>query len=160
MLWFYGFELSRSSPQSETITPADPTNPDTVIANTETTIKTEVPGSNHENSSETLLVIRPGSNYPLHSRNWNTRFDHNHLRITRIIRSLRILGLEAEAQAFYRALRETPSKVSSTSKMYWQRAAERELHIPPDMSDERADSGHGKVGIGWLLVWEEEQRAR
>ncbi|EIM83871.1 uncharacterized protein STEHIDRAFT_100890 [Stereum hirsutum FP-91666 SS1] len=67
---------------------------------------------------------------------WLTRFDHNHLRITRIIRSLRVLGLETEAKAFYEALvdvvKERPGRVSGTSVMYWGRAMERPLNVKPD----------------------------
>lgn len=69
--------------------------------------------------------------------------DHNHLRITRIIRSLRVLGLEAEALAFYKALEETtPLHVSKRSREYWRRAAERSLNIRPDVEtrDEQDDS--------------------
>lgn len=66
---------------------------------------------------------------------WLTRVDHNHLRISRIIRSLRVLGLNAEAQAFYGYLRSVNDKeggvVSSNSVMYWARAAELPLYKPP-----------------------------
>ena len=37
--------------------------------------------------------VIPGPNFGKHSKNFNTRFDHNHLRITRIIRSCRVLGI-------------------------------------------------------------------
>jgi hypothetical protein len=37
-------------------------------------------------------------------RHWLMPGNHNHLRITRIIKCLRLLGLEAEAQAFYEYL--------------------------------------------------------
>jgi hypothetical protein len=42
--------------------------------------------------------------FELRARNWLTLNNHNHLRITRILRSLRLLGLEAEAKAFYSCL--------------------------------------------------------
>ncbi|KAF7187143.1 Opioid growth factor receptor [Pseudocercospora fuligena] len=42
----------------------------------------------------------------LASNSWLTSMDHNHLRITRIIRCLRILGLGAVAQGFYEALKQ------------------------------------------------------
>lgn len=66
---------------------------------------------------------------------WVTRMDHNHLRITRIIRSLRVLGLEEEAQAFHEALAEVCKKygrVGASSQMFWRRAIELPLHIAPD----------------------------
>lgn len=96
-------------------------------------------------------------------RSWLMRMNHNHLRITRIIRyialtklefthilttnfrCLRILGLEEVAQVFYQALVEHGDPVSPRSRMYWQRAAERPLYLPPDEDDESA------TGIEWLL---------
>ncbi|TGZ81759.1 hypothetical protein EX30DRAFT_340624 [Ascodesmis nigricans] len=69
-------------------------------------------------------------------QNWWRRFDHNHLRMTRMIRSLRILGLEDEAQAFYQALLKAkemfPRGPGKTSYMFWARAAKRPLEIPPE----------------------------
>ena len=94
----------------------------------------------------------PGPNFPTHSQNWNVRGDHNHLRISRIIRSLRVLGLEEEAQAFYAALEETtPLHVSGRSREFWRRAAERSLNIRPDLEvrDEQDDG----VGLGFLREW-------
>jgi hypothetical protein len=92
-------------------------------------------------------------------RNWLKRFDHNHLRISRIIRfvilscssiiqgdvlisidrSLRILGLEPVASAFYQALVQNATGVSERSLMYWDRAARRPLHLAPDENDESAE---------------------
>lgn len=77
---------------------------------------------------------------------WLVGFDHNHLRITRIIRSLRVLGLEEEAKQFQRALVENDARgvVSSRSKAFWARAAERPLYLAPEVEDERAE------GVVWL----------
>lgn len=73
-------------------------------------------------------------------RNWVVRLDHNHLRITRVIRSLRVLGLEQNAQAFYKAIqdvnRDFPDRIGKRSMMYWERAAVRRLALAPDESDE------------------------
>jgi hypothetical protein len=84
---------------------------------------------------------------------------HNHLRITRIIRCLRILGLEKEAQAFYRALKNVcaEGRISRTSEMYWTRAAKRPLNIPPDMDDEDMDE---RVGKPFLREWEQQKSAQ
>ncbi|KAE9988358.1 hypothetical protein EG327_003387 [Venturia inaequalis] len=78
-----------------------------------------------------------------HSRpfgNWVTRSDHNHLRISRIIRSLRVLGLEQNAHAFYKALQEVnndyPNTIGARSLMYWKRAAVRRLALEPAEDDE------------------------
>ncbi|ETS78409.1 hypothetical protein PFICI_10471 [Pestalotiopsis fici W106-1] len=67
--------------------------------------------------------------------NWVVPMDHNHLRITRIIRSLRILGLDDEAKAYHDALDAICNKygkVGSTSRTFWKRALTQPLHIAPD----------------------------
>ena len=74
------------------------------------------------------------------------RSDHNHLRITRILRSLRVLGLEAEAKAFYDALTEvfdaSKGHIGQKSMMFWTRAVSRPLHLAPDVeSDESEGEG-------------------
>ena len=70
------------------------------------------------------------------SDSWLVSRDHNHQRITRILRCLRILGSESEAQAFFRALTEADDEagkvVSRTSREFWTRAAQGELCRPPD----------------------------
>lgn len=128
---------------------------------TKTNIKTDETG-NPTSSTPSLDSITPskqttpspyhitrGSNFPRNSRNWAVRRDHNHLRITRILRSLRVLGLQRESEAFYVALRDVfddPSvRISNDSMMYWTRAAERPLYVAPD-GDRCA----------WLRKWEEE----
>lgn len=77
---------------------------------------------------------------------WRRSMDHNHLRLTRIIRCLRVLSCEKEAQALYHALLEhdTDNVVRSSSKMFWGRAANRPLWLPPDEPDDDAE------GIRWL----------
>ncbi|CZT24877.1 uncharacterized protein RCC_10605 [Ramularia collo-cygni] len=77
---------------------------------------------------------------------WMTRIDHNHLRISRIIRCLRILGHKSLALAFYDALLECDEEqvVGRKSLMYWERAAKRPLHLPPEEDDEDAE------GVTWL----------
>lgn len=100
-------------------------------------------GANNNNNT----TITPGPDFDYLSKNtWRKRFDHNHLRITRIIRSLRVLGLDEPARAFHRALVENDSsrRVGSRSLMFWERAAERGLHLAPEEGDERAE------GVRWL----------
>jgi hypothetical protein len=57
---------------------------------------------------------------------WLRPSDHNHLRITRIIRSLRILVGEEEARGFYRAIqelnREADFPVHPDNARYWVEA--------------------------------------
>jgi hypothetical protein len=77
---------------------------------------------------------------------WLKTSDHNHLRLTRIIRSLRVLGLEVLAQAFYEELMtgENRNKVGKRSRMFWKRAATRELWLAPSDDDVQAE------GVKWL----------
>lgn len=71
-------------------------------------------------------VVR-GTNWDVRSREWISPLDHNFLRITRILTSLRLLGLRSEAQAFHRALdeiaREYPAEVGN-SVYYWRDATQ------------------------------------
>ncbi|KAL8664338.1 MAG: hypothetical protein Q9202_003153 [Teloschistes flavicans] len=90
------------------------------------------------------------------SRHWLMPFNHNHLRITRIIRSCRILGLEADALAFHdavsaAALQKLGDKVER-SRMYWERAAKRPLYLAPE---DDVDVGRGK---DFLYRFEEERQ--
>lgn len=105
------------------------------------TISTEDSGGGKKNNQ---IVLLP--NFKEKSKHsWRTSIDHNHLRITRIIRCLRVLSCEKEAQAFYRALLEHENgAVRSSTKMFWKRAAERPLWLPPDEPDDDAE------GIEWL----------
>lgn len=48
--------------------------------------------------------VERASNFAASARNWLSPGNHNHLRITRIIKCLRLLGLEREARAFYDCL--------------------------------------------------------
>ncbi len=65
--------------------------------------------------------------------NWLHPNNHNHLRITRILRSVHLLGLEAYADAFFRALialYHSPlgdEQITSTTFSYWQNAANSHL---------------------------------
>ncbi|KAL8725657.1 MAG: hypothetical protein Q9166_007234 [cf. Caloplaca sp. 2 TL-2023] len=116
----------------------------------------EVKSSNgEENGEENTFNVQPAQNFKTVSRNWFTRFDHNHLRITRIVRSCRVLGLEDEAASFHDALvkvsQERPGVISKKSLMFWRRAAERPLYLAPE-DDE--DWGRGKE---WLYRFEEEK---
>ena len=75
---------------------------------------------------ETPLKIRRAPNFAQRSDNWLSPNNHNHLRITRILRALHLLGLEAYAQAFFDALsdvyKEKPTRITATSYGFWQLA--------------------------------------
>jgi len=68
-----------------------------------------------------------------------------------------VLGLEPEALALWTMLQrvcaERPGVVSKKSLMFWRRAAERELHVPPDVDVVTAETGEG-----WLREWVERQK--
>ncbi|KAJ8065999.1 hypothetical protein OCU04_005093 [Sclerotinia nivalis] len=98
--------------------------------------------------------------------NWLVMRDHNHLRISRILRSLRVLGLESEAAAFYKAIsdiiyQEHRQIVSCQSAEFWRRAAQRPLHWAPHLSEKecRADK-KWKLGTAFLKDYERFKMAR
>ena len=99
--------------------------------------------------------IKEGPGFASASKNWVTRFDHNHLRITRIIRSLRVLGLEKEGRAFFTALevvyRSCGGRISQKSMMFWTRAAERPLYLAPEDDHDEGE------GFDFLYDYEEKK---
>jgi hypothetical protein len=54
------------------------------------------------------------------------RQNHNWLRITRILRSLNLLGLPDDAQAFFALLTTIRSRIDPTTWGYWEKAARHE----------------------------------
>ncbi|KAI2631212.1 opioid growth factor receptor conserved region-domain-containing protein [Xylaria nigripes] len=81
------------------------------------------------------LTITPKADCELGFSHWKKRMDHNHLRITRIIRCLRVLGLEGAAWDFYNALMEIANaerQVSLTTRGFWLRAIQNPLFNAPD----------------------------
>ena len=69
-------------------------------------------------------------NFAAEAKGWLSPSNHNHLRITRILRCLTILGLEAEAKAFFGCLveiyegeqsKQTPA-ISHETMGYWREA--------------------------------------
>ncbi len=71
------------------------------------------------------LDKQPGSDTKF--QNWLSPGNHNHLRITRIIKCLRLLGLEAEAQTFYKCLagiyEREPRKITAETFRFWSEAS-------------------------------------
>lgn len=139
MLGFYGFMVSNKSeaelkqgdsPESASFPPG---------AHTNISAANPLPYS----------VVR-ASDYRKKFANWAIRFDHNHLRITRILRCLRVLGLQTEHTAFFDALERTYEdpqiSISDRSMGYWRLAVTRPLHLAPDDSK-----------CKWLVGWEREQ---
>ncbi len=75
------------------------------------------------------LVTR-AANFAERSPNWLWPGNHNHLRITRILRCLRLAGLESEATAFFACLRtiydEQPAparSITAETFRFWSNAA-------------------------------------
>jgi hypothetical protein len=73
-----------------------------------------------------LEKIELAKNFAVRSSNWLTPGNHNHLRLTRILRSLRLLGLESEAQALFRALSQLyeshPGRITFRTYEFWKNA--------------------------------------
>jgi hypothetical protein len=74
-----------------------------------------------------LTVVR-SSKFIERSDDWITPSNHNHLRITRILKSLRLLGLESRSAAFLQCLsaiyheelgKEIPG-ISAAAFAFWQ----------------------------------------
>ena len=72
-----------------------------------------------------------GPRFVAASRNWLHAGNHNHLRLTRMLRSLRVLGLDREAQALWAALRMLYERevaagrrtITAETFAFWERAA-------------------------------------
>jgi hypothetical protein len=79
----------------------------------------------HENTEE-KIVISKSIDYPNRKIEWLCIFDHNYLRITRILKCLMILGLQNEAQAFFNCLeeiyREDSDRIGGETFEYWKNA--------------------------------------
>ena len=103
-----------------------------------------------------VLEIVKAPNFDKASRSWVTLFNHNHLRITRVIRCLRVLGLEQEAEAFFHALESVHQscggKINERSLEFWTRAARRPLWLAPEVND------LGNPGKGFLWEFEEGRK--
>jgi Opioid growth factor receptor (OGFr) conserved region len=58
--------------------------------------------------------------------NWLTRGNHNFMRITRILKSMSLLGLKEDAQEFFKALdiiyKAKSDIISETTYEYWKKA--------------------------------------
>lgn len=95
------------------------------------------------------IFMRPtqdSKKWTRNSRLWRTRFSHNHLRITRIIRCLRFLGMEKLARGFHQSLlgNDSEAVIGERTKMFWERAARRPLRLAPE------EEGENAGGVAWL----------
>ena len=96
---------------------------------------------------ESGLTVRRRSDFASQSAGWLWPGNHNHLRITRILKSLRLLGLEPEARAFFKCLSELYAeetgrgipRITATTFQFWSAAAE-----DPPVSARKTDVGRAK----------------
>jgi hypothetical protein len=76
-------------------------------------------------------AVVKGPRFATASRNWLHPGNHNHLRLTRMLRSLRVLGLEREAATLWGALSSLYERERATGRRtitgetfaFWRRAA-------------------------------------
>jgi Opioid growth factor receptor (OGFr) conserved region len=76
-------------------------------------------------------TVRRAPSFTKRSENWLRAGNHNHLRITRILKSLRILALEREALAFFELLADiynlemgkSSPRISDETFRFWKSAA-------------------------------------
>ena len=81
------------------------------------------------NSGQAIMLTR-APNFAAKATGWLSFSNHNHLRITRILRCLTILGLEVEAKAFFGCLSEIYEyeqgkpmpAISEETMEYWREA--------------------------------------
>jgi Opioid growth factor receptor (OGFr) conserved region len=70
--------------------------------------------------------VQPATNFPSRSSNWLSPGNHNHLRLTRMLRSLRLLGLTSESAALFEALSEIyrnhPACIPLHTYQFWATA--------------------------------------
>jgi hypothetical protein len=73
------------------------------------------------------IKISPRPDWSSRKPHWLNKGNHNHLRITRILKSLTILGLPEQAQAFYQALvevyRNYKDDIGYNTFQYWKGAS-------------------------------------
>ncbi len=72
-------------------------------------------------------VVQQAANFSARSVNWLNPGNHNHLRLTRMLRSLRLLGLAPESDALYQALSEIyrshSGRITQRTYQFWTSAS-------------------------------------
>jgi len=72
--------------------------------------------------------IEAAPNYSERTQNWLNLGNHNHLRISRILKSMCLLGLEKEASQFFQILEKIylqHKTVIGSSYIHWKKATEK-----------------------------------
>ena len=75
------------------------------------------------------IFLNNGADFPERAANWLTRGNHNFLRLTRIMKSLRLAKLDPYATALFQSLDDLykthySEVIGSTTYHYWKDAAE------------------------------------
>lgn len=69
-------------------------------------------------------AVAPGARFEVRAATWLSPGNHNHLRITRVLRCLTLLGREPCSRAVYRAMSEAaadrPGKVTPETLRFWR----------------------------------------
>jgi len=85
-------------------------------------------GLQREQQEGGAIAIHRATNYPHRQSQWVQAFNHNFLRITRILKCLVLFGLYAEAEAFYACLQsiyqENPQQIGRETFQYWTKAVQ------------------------------------
>jgi hypothetical protein len=75
-----------------------------------------------------LAKFYKGKNYEEIAKEWQTGMNHNFLRITRILRCLKLLNLVFSAHSFYNVLmecyQENPERFNEKTIEFWRKALE------------------------------------
>ena len=76
------------------------------------------------------ITIGRTPDYPKKAQNWLTHYNHNYLRITRMLKSMRLLGCDRYARALFEILtqiyNENKDPIGTETYRYWQRAVGQE----------------------------------
>ncbi len=74
------------------------------------------------------IVVERDPGFSERAKNWLWPMNHNHLRLTRILRSTLILGLGAESKALFHVLngiyKEYPDRIPARTHAFWSSAAQ------------------------------------
>jgi hypothetical protein len=122
------------------LTESSPVNPDAPVLDADTIVEIRsTPSLQHAVRSSWLRMldfygleasgerVEQAAEFEAKSRNWLRANNHNHLRITRILKCLRLCGLEREARAFFERLahiyeREGADAITKTTFRFWKEA--------------------------------------
>jgi hypothetical protein len=95
------------------------------------TVMLQFYGLQHQEDNQGKAVVIQSEDYPSRKQEWVRRFDHNYLRITRILKCLMVFRLKDEAQAFYECLRqiyqENSDFIGDETFQYWTKAVSPRL---------------------------------